>query len=131
MLKTQPSIVELDPAEPPIERRASPRRPVRMSVTVYVGDESESAHSLDLSVGGVRLETPHRLTAGTRPTLVLPLADDGPVMAVAEVLETTENGEGWVCRLAFRSLRPLDVHRLTAFVASPRPEDAHPRPGAG
>jgi len=120
MLQTQRS--SGGTADGPPERRAGERRPIRIGVTVFTGDESDAAHSLDLGVGGVRLLTAHRLCAGARPTLVVPLPGGPPVMAAAEVLETSEGGEGWVCRLAFRSLRPLDVHRLSAFVDGPAPE---------
>ena len=120
MLQTQRS--SGGTADGPPERRAGERRPIRIGVTVFTGDESDAAHSLDLVVGGVRLLTAHRLCAGARPTLVVPLPGGPPVMAAAEVLETSEGGEGWVCRLAFRSLRPLDVHRLSAFVDGPAPE---------
>jgi len=103
----------------PRERRAGERRPVRIGVTVFTGEESDTARSLDVGVGGVRLLTAHRLCAGARPTLVVPLPGGPPVMATAEVLETSEGGEGWVCRLVFCSLRPLDVRRLRAFVDGP------------
>ncbi len=104
-----------------VERRTGARPSLRIAVTVFTGDNSEAAHSLDLGLGGVRLLTSHPLCAGLRPTLVLPLPGGVPVMAAAEVLETTECGEGWVCRLAFTSLRPLDLKRLQAVVDDPLP----------
>jgi hypothetical protein len=120
MLQTQSSTGGT--AHHPPERRAGERRAVRIGVTVFAGDESDAAHSLDLGVGGVRLLTAHRLCAGARPTLVVPLPGGPPVMASAEVLETSEGGEGWVCRLAFCGLRPLELKRLRAFVDGPTPD---------
>jgi hypothetical protein len=117
MLQTQPSTGGT--AHHSSERRAGERRAVRIGVTVFAGDESNAAHSLDLGVGGLRLLTAHRLGAGARPTLVVPLPGGPPVMTAAEVLETSEDGEGWVCRLAFCGLRPLDLQRLHAFVDGP------------
>ena len=66
--------------------------------------------------GGVRLETPHRLEVGGVPTLVLSIPGGDAMMLSAEVLEAREDGGGWVCRLAFRDLRPRDRQRLGAFV---------------
>ena len=120
MLQTQRSTGGT--ADHPRERRAGERRPVRIGVTVFPGEESDSAHSLDVGVGGLRLLTAHRLCAGARPTLVVPLPGGPPVMASAEVLETSEGGEGWVCRLAFCGLRPLELKRLRAFVDGPTPD---------
>ena len=49
-------------------------------------------------------------------------------MAVAEVLDAQESGDGWMCQLVFRNLRKLDVQRLSAFVDSPSlHEDRHRR----
>jgi hypothetical protein len=98
------------------ERRSFPRRLVRLGVTVYGGDTPDPAHCLDIGAGGVRLETPHRLEVGGVPTLVLSIPGSDAMMLSAEVLETWEDGGGWVCRLAFRDVRPRDRQRLGAFV---------------
>jgi hypothetical protein len=99
------------------ERRAGPRRAVRLGVTVYGSDNPDPAHCLDVGAGGVRLETPHRLEVGVVPTLVLPIPGGDALMLSAEVLEATEDGRGWVCRLAFRDLRERDRQRLCSFVS--------------
>jgi len=98
------------------ERRSCPRRLVRLGVTVYGSDTPDPAHCLDIGAGGVRLETPHRLEVGCVPTLVVSIPGGDAMMLSAEVLDTREDGGGWVCRLAFRDLRPRDRQRLGAFV---------------
>jgi len=50
------------------------------------------------------------------PTLVVSIPGGDAMMLSAEVLDTREDGGGWVCRLAFRDVRPRDRQRLVAFV---------------
>lgn len=106
------------------DRRRWPRRPVRMGVTVHVWDRSGAelrphpARSVDVSCGGLCVVSPAPMAPGSEPTVIVPLPGGTQVMGKAEVLERSEEGSGWRYRLAFRDLRPVDVDRLAAFVAS-------------
>ena len=95
-----------------VERRRSIRRALRLGTTVYTGDRPDPAHTVNVGVGGVCLESPHRLVVGAPTTLIVLLPGGEPLMVEAEVRDTREDGGGWVAHVAFRDLRPRDLDRL-------------------
>jgi PilZ domain-containing protein len=106
------------------DRRRWPRRAARLGVTVHVWDRAVAelhphpARSVDVSCGGLCIVTGAPMATGSEPTVIVPLPGGTQVMAKAEVLEGSEERGGWRYRLAFLDLRPVDVDRLAAFVAS-------------
>jgi len=74
----------------------------------------DPAHTVNVGVGGVCLETPHRLVVGAPTTLIVLLPGGEPLMVDAEVCDTREDGGGWVAHVAFRDLRPRDLDRLAS-----------------
>jgi len=102
-----------------VDRRRWARRPLRLGTTVYTGDRPDPAHTLDVGVGGVCVESPHRLVVGAPTTLILLLPGGEPLMVGGEVRDTHEDGGGWVSHVAFRDLRPRDRERLGAVMGAP------------
>lgn len=106
------------------DRRRWPRRNVRLGLTLHVWNRAAGelhphpARSVDISCGGLCVVTPAPMARGSEPMVIVPLPGGTQVMARAEVLDGAEDGNGWRYRLAFRDLRPIDVDRLAAFVAS-------------
>ena len=71
-----------------IERRQHPRIPISVRVKVQYTGQEFAAHSVNLSAGGVFLDTDRRLPVGTRVRLVLtiPIIAKYPIRAEGEVV---------------------------------------------
>lgn len=105
------------------ERRSSPRRQVRLGLSVHESQAGSdagpvAAHSVDVCPGGLRIETPHRLELGAHPMVIVSLPGGSTVMSRVEVLDRAPAPAGWSYRLAFRGLRVVDAGRLAAFAES-------------
>ena len=70
------------------ERRAHPRIPISVRVRVQYTGQEFSTLSVNLSAGGVFLDTDHRLPVGTRVHLVftVPIIAKYPIRAEGEVV---------------------------------------------
>jgi uncharacterized protein (TIGR02266 family) len=70
------------------ERRAHPRIPISVRVRVQYTGQEFTAQSVNLSAGGVFLDTERRLPVGTRLRLVLtvPIIAKYPIRAEGEVV---------------------------------------------
>lgn len=71
-----------------IERRAHPRIPISVRVRVQYTGQEFTAQSVNLSAGGVFLDTDRRLPVGTRLHLVftVPIIAKYPIRAEGEVV---------------------------------------------
>ena len=77
------------------ERRAHPRIPISVRVRVQYTGQEFSTLSVNLSAGGVFLDTDHRLPVGTRVHLVftVPIIAKYPIRAEGEVVRFGSLGE--------------------------------------
>jgi hypothetical protein len=105
-----------------VQRRRAPRRPLRMSVTLVSADESDpdvsrvAGRSVDVGVGGLRVETVRPLPAGADPIAILTLPEGPPLMLPTRVVASDVSESGCEYRLAFTQLRPPDADRLAVLM---------------
>lgn len=105
-----------------IQRRRWPRHPLRFEVmlTPHDGVSSDlpyvAGRTLDLGVGGLRVETIDRLPAGADATVSLTLPDGLPLVARTTVVCADFSDDGCEYRLVFDQLSDVDIRRLTALV---------------
>ncbi len=105
-----------------VQRRRWPRHPLQLDVTLgsLDGPDSDfagiSGRTLDLGVGGLRVETAGRLPPGVDATVVLTMPDGLPLMARTTVVCADITAQGCEYRLVFDHLDETDANRLTALV---------------
>jgi hypothetical protein len=104
-----------------IQRRRWPRHPLRFEVMLTPHDGVNdlprvAGRTLDLGVGGLRVETIDRLPAGADATVSLTLPDGLPLVARTTVVCADFSDDGCEYRLVFDQLREADARRLTALV---------------
>lgn len=96
-----------------IQRRSAARVPIRLGVSLACFDEptseisSVAGFTIDVGVGGVQVQTLRPLPPGD-PTVVLTLPDGTTIAALALVLQTVLENDGYRSRLAFQDL-PADA----------------------
>ncbi len=105
------------------ERRAQPRRAIKLlsSMTAFDGPGAvvtTLGHTVDLSLGGCRVETEEPFPLGSQPTVSLRLDDGTTVLARAAILERRREGFGFHYRLMFTDLDADDRDRVADLVAS-------------
>jgi c-di-GMP-binding flagellar brake protein YcgR len=118
------SLVALDPVYEieRVQRRRSPRRALRLSVTLVFTAESDpdvsrvAGRSLDIGVGGLRVETVRPLPDGSNPIVILSVPDGAPMMLPTRVVTADVDEDGCEYRLAFTDLRAADADRLSLLV---------------
>ena len=105
-----------------IQRRKWPRRPMDLQVTLCpVADgrrvEGIPGRTVDVSIGGVCVETLRPVHAEHEPMVILSLPDGTSIVAGATTVEVEDLGDGWRYRLAFRDLDAHDAGRLAGLTA--------------
>jgi hypothetical protein len=110
-----------------IQRRRWPRRRVDLAVTVFpvtegVKHEGVPGRSVDLSVGGLCVETLRPVEGDDDPILIISLPDGTSVVSGASMVCVEDLGDGWRYRLAFRELESHDAGRLAELTS----DDAQP-----
>lgn len=119
-------VVVLDPVYDVerVQRRRAPRRPLRLGVTLVSTAESDpdvlrvAGRSLDVGVGGLRVQTVRALPKGANPIAIMSVPHGAPLMLPTRVVSAHEAEDGCEYRLAFTNLRPADADRLAVLVGS-------------
>jgi hypothetical protein len=118
-------VVTVDPVKnvESIQRRRSPRQPVRLSITLVSTAESDPdesrivGRSTDIATGGLRVETLRPLPKGAAPLAIVAVPHGAPLMLPTRVVYADEADDGCEYRLAFTHLRPTDAERLSVLMA--------------
>lgn len=105
-----------------IQRRKWPRRRLDLPVTLCpVADgrrvEGVPGRTVDISVGGLCVETLRPVDAEHEPMVILGLPDGTTIVAGAVTVAVEDLGDGWRYRLAFRDLDAHDAGRLVGLTA--------------
>jgi hypothetical protein len=107
-----------------IQRRRWPRHPLHLDVTLLPLDgpdpraSSVTGHTIDLSVGGLRVATRGLLPHGADPTVVLTMPSGDPLVARTTIVYAETHEGGGEYRLVFNELEDADLNRLTALVGA-------------
>jgi c-di-GMP-binding flagellar brake protein YcgR len=107
-----------------VQRRRSPRRALRLGVTLVSTAESDpdvlrvAGRSLDVGAGGLRVETIRPLPKGAEPIAIVSIPHGAPLMLPTRVVTADEGEDGCEYRLAFTHLRPSDADRLAVLMDS-------------
>ncbi|MDP9073783.1 MAG: PilZ domain-containing protein [Actinomycetota bacterium] len=104
-----------------IQRRRWSRHEVHLDVTLSPQGGGEAApgvkgRTLDIGMGGVRVETGSLLPAGADVRVILMLPDGAPLVARASVVGVEDRGDIFEYRLAFDGLDELDTTNLAALL---------------
>jgi hypothetical protein len=111
-----------------IQRRRWPRHELHLDVTLLLLADAAAASStdhgalgvagrtLDIGMGGLRVETPVQFSAGTTVSLTLMLPDGAPLVARATVVASDSRNGSFEHRLAFDQLDDLDTTNLAALL---------------
>jgi hypothetical protein len=105
-----------------IQRRRWPRHPIHLDVTLTPLDGPDAeptsliGRTIDMSVGGIRVETSGHLPPGADPTVILTMPAGPPLVARTTVVYAETNDHGSEYRLVFDELDEIDLNRLTALV---------------
>lgn len=115
-----------DPKVERIQRRKWPRRRLDLPVTVCPVEDGRHlagvpGRTVDMSVGGVCVETLRQLEGEGNPMLILNLPDGTSVVALTSTIAVEDLGDGWRYRLAFTDLDNHDRGRIAALV-QPEPD---------
>jgi hypothetical protein len=106
-----------------IQRRRWPRKRLDLPVTLCAVDNSVRmsgvpGRTVDLSVGGLCVETIRQLDGTDDPTVILDLPDGTAIVATVAIVGSDDLGDGWRYRLAFQGLDESDIDRLAQLTAS-------------
>jgi PilZ domain len=107
-----------------IQRRRWPRHAVHVNVTLASLDEGDDSiggvagRTIDLGMGGLRVETIRRLTPGADLTVMFTLPDGARVVARTTVISAAVSDDGCEYGLAFNELEDADATHLMALVGA-------------
>jgi hypothetical protein len=107
-----------------IQRRRWPRHPVHVNVTLASLDEDEddvggvAGRTIDLGMGGLRVETIRKVTPGVDLTVMFTLPDGASVVARTTVISADVSDEGCEYGLAFEQLDDEDATHLMSLVGA-------------
>lgn len=106
-----------------VQRRKWPRRRMDMPVTLCpVADgmrvEGVPGRTIDVSIGGVCVETLRPVEGEGDPMVILSLPDGTSIVSSAATVAVEDLGDGWRYRLAFRDLDTHDAGRLAALTTA-------------
>jgi hypothetical protein len=107
-----------------IQRRRWPRHAVHLNVTLASLDESSdnsggvAGRTIDLGVGGLRVETIRQLTPGVDPTVIFSLPDGSTVVARTTLISVDVSDTGCEYGLAFDRLDDADLTHLMKLVGA-------------
>lgn len=105
-----------------IQRRRWPRYRINLDVTLASLDgpitelRGIRGQTIDIGMGGVRIQTQHRLPPGEDVSVMVALPDGKQVVARSTVVAVHDNDSGFEYRLAFGQLDDLDTANLTALL---------------
>jgi hypothetical protein len=107
------------------EIEAIPRRAARLAATIPVGVAgfdhlgvfvAASGETIDLSAGGCRVKVDSPLPNNGPATLMVPVADGVPIVALASIKEEAQRRRSWEYRLSFLRITDDDADRLAELV---------------
>jgi hypothetical protein len=106
-----------------IQRRRWPRKRLALAVTLCAVDNGVRlsgvpGRTVDLSVGGLCVETIRQLDGSDDPTVILDLPDGTAIVASVQIVAGDDLGDGWRYRLAFQGLDRSDADRLAELTAT-------------
>jgi hypothetical protein len=106
-----------------IQRRKWPRRRMDLAVTlcpILQGTHSEGVpgRTVDVSIGGLCVETLRPVEGEGGPMVILSLPDGTTIVSGASTVAAEDLGDGWRYRLAFQQLDTHDATRLAELTAS-------------
>jgi hypothetical protein len=106
-----------------VQRRQWPRKRMDLPVTLCPVEEGARlegvpGRTVDISVGGLCVETLRPVEGEGDPTVLLRLPDGTVIVAGASTVAVEELDDGWRYRLAFRELDDDDASRLATLVAA-------------
>jgi len=105
-----------------IQRRRWPRRRMDLPVTLCPVEEGARVsgvpgRTVDVSVGGLCVETLRPVEGEGDPMVILKLPDGTSIVSGASTVAVEEFGDGWRYRLAFSELDDDDARRLAALTS--------------
>jgi PilZ domain len=106
-----------------IQRRRWPRKRLELRVTLCPVKgtsrfEGVPGRTVDVSVGGLCVETIREVEGDGDPMVILDLPDGTRVVTVATTVASDDLGDGWRYRLAFRDLDSADADRLASLTGA-------------
>lgn len=120
-------LVALDPVHEieRVQRRSWPRRALHLSVTLVpldgTGTDADftgvAGRTVDVGVGGMRVETIQPLPGGIDPSVMMTLEDGTSMFLPTRVVHVDIGPESCEYRLAFHELPEDDAARLAALVS--------------
>lgn len=121
VVKGRDLIIEAGAGVERIQRRKWPRSRVDLAVTVCpVADgrrvEGVPGRTVDLSVGGLCVETLRPVEGEGDPMVILSLPDGTTIVSLTSTVAAADLGDGWRYRLAFRDLDAHDFGRLAELI---------------
>lgn len=104
-----------------VQRRAAPRARLQLPVAMTNADDpgefsSIAGQTIDLGVGGCRVETAERFPVGCDPTVSIDLPDGHRAVGLAAVLQCHGEDGGWDYRLVFLDMGDDDRARIGRLV---------------
>ena len=105
-----------------IQRRRWPRYRINLDVTLASLDgpitelRGVRGQTIDIGMGGVRIQSQHRLPPGEDVSVMVALPDGKQLVARSTVVAVHSNDSGFEYRLAFGQLDDLDTANLTALL---------------
>ncbi len=117
-----------------IQRRRWPRYRITLNVILASLDGPITAlrgirgHTLDIGMGGVRIQASHRLPPGEDVSVIVAFPDGSQLVVRGTVIAVTSNEAGFEYRLAFGQLDDVDTAALTAFLDTMPPQGSSAPP---
>jgi hypothetical protein len=107
-----------------IQRRKWPRRRLALSATLCPVEDGRRlggipGRTIDVSIGGVCVETIREVDGEGNPMLILNLPDGTNIISLTTTVAVEDLGDGWRYRLAFQDLDAHDRGRLTELTQQP------------
>jgi hypothetical protein len=119
-------LVALDPVHQVerVQRRSWPRRALHLAVTLVplqgTGTDADftgiSGRTVDVGVGGMRVETIRPLPGGVDPSVMMTLSDGTSMFLPTRIVHADIGRDSCEYRLAFHELQEEDAARLAALV---------------
>jgi hypothetical protein len=106
-----------------IQRRRWPRKRMDLPVILCPVEEGSRlegvpGRTVDISLGGVCVETIRAVEGEGDPMIILNIPGGGAIVSGATTVAVDQLEDGWRYRLAFRDLDPEDIDRLAALLAA-------------
>jgi PilZ domain len=106
-----------------IQRRRWPRKRLDLRVTLCPVKgtarlEGVPGRTVDVSVGGLCVETIRVVEGDGDPMVILDLPDGAQIVSAAATVAAEDLGDGWRYRLAFRELDSDDAERLAGLTGA-------------